>query len=58
MSNRLRKTVDAQWWSKMVERVTHKKFELQYQLRDKVINSHMKVEVKSKLRTTRAHHFY
>lgn len=50
--------MDAQWWSKMVERVTHKKFELQYQLRDKVINSHMKVEVKSKLRTTRAHHFY
>ncbi len=44
----------------MVERVTHKKFELHYKLRDKVMNSHMKRPdaKKSKIRTVRANHFY
>lgn len=60
ISNRLRKSVDGKWWHKMVERVTHKKFELHYQLRDRVLNSHMKRpdQAKNKLRNARTNHFY
>jgi|JI6StandDraft_1071083.scaffolds.fasta_scaffold00480_37 hypothetical protein len=60
VNNRLKKSVDKHWWDKMVIGVTHKKFELHYKLRDKVMNSHMKKAdvTKSKLRTARTNHFY
>jgi hypothetical protein len=59
ITTRLKRSVDPDWWEKMVERLTHQKMDIHGKVRDAIINKQLAFrELKAgKVRTARANYF-